>query len=176
MRTASRLFAATALAAVATGGAVSTTAVADDHWDQDKFRPHHRAHLTVTPHTPRPGAHVTLVQKGGCHAPVVKAWSHGFTHPVHLRHKGGSYYVGTAQVRHHAQVGKHYRVVSHCPDGRKVEGGFTVSHWVKGGSGAGVGGSIAGVNSTSVAAGSALLAAAAVGSVLVARRRASGKA
>jgi hypothetical protein len=166
MGTASRVVVAASLAAVVAGGPVvsgASVAVAAQ-----------RATLTVTPSMPRAGQHVTLVQRGGCRAREITATSRGFEErTVTLRNRGGSFYVGTARVRSDARVGERFRVVTRCPrDGESVTAEFTIGRGATGGARAGEGGSIAGMNATTVAAGSALLAAAGAASVLVIRRRA----
>ncbi|WP_328300381.1 hypothetical protein OG389_23290 [Streptomyces sp. NBC_00435] len=135
--------------------------------------------FTVSPATVAPGGTVTL-NATGCQEPLVKV-SSGVFDAVELN-EGRS---ATAKVDADAKPGAQYQVTFDCK-GEKGTTTLTVAgHPTGTGTGtttpskgvkAGLGGGAGGLNGTEVAAGSALLAGALGGGVLLMRRRAGGSA
>ncbi|MER5968276.1 hypothetical protein ABT112_00760 [Streptomyces sp. NPDC002055] len=154
------------LGVVAVGGSAVGAAA------EDGGRGEGRGTLSVSPRFPAPGGEVTLVQRGGCRERSVVASSEGFVRSVTLRDKGGSNFVGTARVSPRARVGETYHVRTRCErGGSSAEASFTVRRGATGGSDAGEGGSIAGVNGMGIAGGAALLVAGGAATVLITRKR-----
>ncbi|MDG4860912.1 hypothetical protein P8605_22550 [Streptomyces sp. T-3] len=154
-----RLLATAALTSIALGAGAGA-ALADD-----------QASLSINPSPGVPGSTVVVSVSGGCTASSATATSDAFTASVPLSTGSARIYTGTATIKSTATAGTHSVNVD-CPGGGTSTYAITVgsSTTVKGVRG-GLGGSVDGMNTTELAAGSALLAAAVVGGVFVVRRR-----
>jgi hypothetical protein len=165
MRTAARVPASAALAALALGGTATATAAPPAFAGRQPT-------LTVAPSHPRPGSQVSLWLRGGCTAGRVTVTSAGLSGALHLRSDGGGAYSGSGRVSPHARPGRHHSVTIHCPgDGATTLPGFVVGHHPGKEAHAGQGGGIAGMDKATAAAGGVLLALAAAGSAVAVRRR-----
>lgn len=177
MRTTARLLTGTALAATTLGASLvfAGPAVAGD-WDHDRDRDRER--LDLYPSTSAPGATVTVntraCGKDGHGKGDASSLGAG---EFHLR--PGDYkdiVVGQFRVPENTRAGN-FRIFVRCENGREASGELTIEHHREqqpsGHVRTGVGGSV-GPDTTQIAAGAAILAAAAVGGTWLLRRRASG--
>ncbi|EST22608.1 hypothetical protein [Streptomyces niveus] len=180
MRTTARLLTGTALAATTLGASLvfAAPAFAGDDWDHDRDRDRDRNRLDLYPSTSAPGATVTVnttaCGKDGHGKGDASSLGAG---EFHLR--PGDYkdiVVGQFRVPENTRAGN-YRIFVRCENGREARGELTVEHHREqqpsGHVRTGVGGSV-GPDTTQIAAGAAILAAAAVGGTWLLRRRASG--
>lgn len=170
MRTTARLLTGTALAATTLGVSLvaSTAAFAGD-----------RGELDLYPSTSAPGATVT-VNTTACGKDGHGKGDAGSLGAGEFRLRPGDYkdiVVGQFRVPENTRAGN-YSVFVRCENGREARGELTVEHHREqqqpsGHVRTGVGGSV-GPDTTQIAAGAAILAAAAVGGTWLLRRRASG--
>ncbi|TQK44480.1 hypothetical protein FBY35_5988 [Streptomyces sp. SLBN-118] len=164
MRATARLLASTALAAAVTGLGVHTAYA----WDSGT--------LEVFPNIAAPGAVITVSTTvcgpGGHGVGDARALGAGEFRLAPGTHKDVA--VGQFTIPQHTHAGT-YAITVSCKNGRQASGDVTVEHhgWPTGHVNTGVGGSV-GPDTTQIAAGVAILAAAAVGGTVLLRRRASG--
>ncbi|MFE5731327.1 hypothetical protein ACFQ7A_10570 [Streptomyces sp. NPDC056528] len=172
MRTTARLFTGTALTVAALGALAAPAAHAGEEWNETGGR--HET-LEVYPSSAAPGTTVTVntlaCGKNGHGVGDANALGAGEFHLKPSTHK--EIVVGQFSVPEHAKAGT-YGISVACDNGKTARGDLTVTHRRPSGHvQTGVGGSV-GPDTTRVAAGAAVLAAAAVGGVWLLRRRASG--
>ncbi|MGW1508737.1 hypothetical protein [Streptomyces sp. NPDC002394] len=185
MRTLARLFTGTALAVAAIGAFAAPAAYASNdpgEWNNESHESsgNHesggsREALEVFPSSASPGETVTVntlaCGKHGHGVGDANSLGAGEFQLNPSTHK--EVVVGQFTVPEHVKAGSYWISVA-CDNGKTARGDLTVKH--RGPSGhvqTGVGGSV-GPDTAQVTAGAAVLAAAAVGGVLVLRRRASG--
>ncbi|GGT48038.1 hypothetical protein [Streptomyces purpureus] len=196
MRTTARLLTGTALTVLTLGALAAPPAYADNHEradtterteNQDRGENHERTdnhqggdkkeRLEIFPTTAAPGERITVnttaCGSGGHGIGDAQSLGAGDFQLSQGAHK--EIVVGHFTVPHHAKPGT-YSIAVACDNGRTAKGNLEIRHHHQGPSGhvrTGIGGSV-GPDSTQIAAGVALLAAAAVGGTWLLRRRASG--
>ncbi|MFF8377316.1 hypothetical protein ACF07V_14445 [Streptomyces sp. NPDC015661] len=181
MRTTARLFTGTALAVLAIGAFGAPAAYANDNqeWNSESQESSgnsgHRESLEIFPSSASPGETVTVntlaCGKHGHGVGDANSLGAGEFQLSPSTHK--EVVVGQFRVPEHVKAGS-YGISVACDNGKTARGDLWVKHRSPSGHvQTGVGGSV-GPDTAQVTAGVAVLAAAAVGGVVLLRRRASG--